>query len=105
MRSIFEDNQSGGHIIAADSWHSVSSNEKLEQIFYDLFGRAFGLQSLFYDIYDSLAILHIILPNAVAAQQNELIRLFTLKLFHVRLASYHLLVVAQALVSFVVEVT
>jgi hypothetical protein len=94
--------EDGSHVIAADAGHGVWSYQSFQQIFYYFLG-VFLLEVLFYNIYDSLVILHIILPNTIAAQQDELVTLLSLKIFHVRLACYHLLIIGQRL-ALVIEI-
>jgi hypothetical protein len=57
------------------------------------------------DIYESLAILYISLPNAVASYDYKLILVaLSLKLLNVGLAGDHLLIVAQFFVFLVLEI-
>lgn len=57
------------------------------------------------DIYQSLAIVYVSLPNAVTTYNDELVGLMPLKCTYVRLASNHLLMVPQLLLSLVIEVS
>lgn len=59
----------------------------------------------FNNIYQSLAIVYVSLPYAVATYDDELVRLVPLKFTYVGLASDHLLVVPQLLLGLVVEVS
>ena len=57
-----------------------------------------------YDFDDRLRAFQVLFPDAVAAQQNELILCLPLVLYDIRLTGYHLLVIAKFLVLLVVEV-
>ena len=58
------------------------------------------------DIYESLAILYESLPNSVTAYHNKLILIgLSLELLNVRLACNHLLVIAQFVILFVLEIS
>jgi hypothetical protein len=59
----------------------------------------------FNDIYKSLAIVYISLPNSVTPNDNELIFRVPLKHTDVGFARDHLLMVTQLLLGFVVEIT
>jgi len=103
--SIFEYDQRGSHVITAQPWDGILRNQVLEQILHYLSVIFALLECLSNYIYHALVILYIILPDTITPHQNELIRLPTLELTHIRLTRYHLLLVAQIFVALVVEVT
>lgn len=63
----FEDDQDGCHVVAANTRHGVGSYESFQEILDNLLDFIL-LKFLFYDIYDPLVVLHIILPNTIASQ-------------------------------------
>lgn len=65
MLVSLEDDQDGSHVVAADAGHGVRCYQSFHQVLNYFLG-FFLLQVLFYDIYYSLVILHIILPNTIA---------------------------------------
>ena len=67
MRRSFEDNQDGGHVVAADSGHGIGGDKPLEKVMDNLPG-LFLFDFLFYDIYDALVVVNVVLPNPIAAQ-------------------------------------
>ena len=61
----FEDDDDGSHVVAADAGHGVGSHQSLQQVLHNLLG-VLLLQLLFYNIYNALVILNVILPDPVA---------------------------------------
>jgi hypothetical protein len=61
----FEDDQDSRHVVTSDTRHGVGGYESFEQFFYN-FLNVLLFELLFYDIYDALVVLHIILPNTIA---------------------------------------
>ena len=91
-----EDNQDSRHVITANPRHSINRYQSLQQILHH-FLVILLFKFLFYNIYDALIIVHIVLPNTITPRQHKLIPLLPLKLPHVRLTRYHLLVIRQRL--------
>lgn len=63
----FEDDQDGCHVVAANTRHGIGSYEPFQEILHH-FLNLILLKLLFYDIYDPLVVLHIILPNTIASE-------------------------------------
>ena len=62
----FEGNQDGSHVVASDAWHGVSGNQPLEEVLNNLLG-VLLFDLLFYDIYDSLVVVNVVLPNTITS--------------------------------------
>ena len=90
---LVKPNQNGGHVVAAKAGHGVLGEEFAEKFLHD--GPiAFSLTNfLLNNIYESLAIVNVFLPNTVASYNNELVFVdVALYFLNVRLCCDHLLV-------------
>ena len=97
--------KNGTHVVAANSLAGVSGYQTLHQILKNLDLVSFPPAVLANLLDHSLVVVHIPFPNSIAAAQNELIFSAPLKLFYVRFARYHLLVVGQLFRLFVCKVS
>lgn len=99
-----DDDQNGGHVVTPDARVSISSQNLVQHVFHHLLD-VFGLPQLAsHDVYQSLTVVDVLLPNAVTAYQDELVLVGHLELFYVGVTCDHLFVIGQTLVLLVVEV-
>lgn len=99
--SDIEPDKDGGHVVAADAHGGVFGEEFVQKLFHDGSVVLFVSDLLTYDIYQTLAVVHIPLPNSVASHYYELVTRCPLHHLDVRLACDHLLCPRQVPVPLV----
>jgi hypothetical protein len=93
MRSWSEAYDDGGHVVAAESRHGVLGEEFIEHFLHNG-SISLALTDFLLDQVDQpLAVLHVLLPNAVTTYDYELVlQQIALHFLDIRISSDHLLV-------------
>jgi hypothetical protein len=101
--SMVNNNEDGGHVVAADARVGVGGQQEVQHVLGHLLCLLL-LEVLLHHVDQSLAVLHVLLPDAVASHQDELVLASDFELLYVWVTGDHLLVEGQRLVLLVVEV-
>ena len=87
--------QDSGHVVAPDAFLGVFSEQKIKEILHELLVFLVGLEIGLDNIYESLAVIYVSLPNSVAPHENELVAILSIKFPNIGFTGYHLLVIRQ----------
>ncbi len=101
---MLDQNEDDCHVVAPDPTVRVGRQQTIQQVLHNLLRLLPSLDVSPYDFYQSLAILHVLLPNAVAAHHDELVLRGDWELFDIGVAGDHLLVIGKVFVFLVVKV-
>lgn len=102
---MFNQDKDRSHVVASNSTACIRCQKPIQQILHNLLLLLPTLDVLGDDVNKSLAVLHILFPNAIASHNNKLIPCGDWELFYIWIASDHLFIVWQILILFVVKVS